>query len=172
MKALFALLIASPLAAGELTDAILAPGALAGMSAPLHYDHQLHLDGEVVNERLTLSPGPRLALAQDERPLGDFAPESAHPVVMYFLESIVRHMAEATGGSPHYIRNRIREALAAAPLGVAVQPFAEDPNRARMGEFAALTLRFGLGERGVLSLSADGGGGPDGYHETLTLAED
>ena len=44
-------------------------------------------------------------------------PASANPLLLYFLETTVRAMAEATGGSPYYIRNRIREALVAADLG-------------------------------------------------------
>ena len=61
----------------------------------------------------------------------------ANPLLLYFLETTVRVMAEATGGSPYYIRNRIREALVASDLGAAdgaerevtLTPFAADPNR-------------------------------------------
>ena len=55
------------------------------------------------------------------------------------------------------VRNRIREALAAAGLGqegtpreVTFMPFEDDPNRARMGAFAdlAIELRFDPARRG------------------------
>lgn len=167
MRFLLALLIATPLSAGELSDVILAPGALAGLERPLSYDRVL--DGET--GRLSLHPGARLSLVLDDRPVGDFARESAHPAVMFFLESTVRHMAEATGGSPFYIRNRIRDALARAPLDVPVTPFADDPNRARMGDFAALTLTFRTKGAQVVQLSADTKTGSGGYHESLTLVE-
>ncbi|MDH2328899.1 hypothetical protein QCN27_18790 [Cereibacter sp. SYSU M97828] len=167
MKFLLALLIATPLSAGELSDVILAPGTLSGLDGPLTYDR--NLGGE--SATLTLRPGPRLTLMLDGRPVGEFAAESAHPAVMFFLESTVRHMAEATGGSPFYIRNRIRDALAKAPLNAPVMPFAEDPNRAQMGQFAGLTLTFRTEGAEVLQLSADTAAGTGGYHESLTLVE-
>ncbi len=84
------------------------------------------------------------------QPVGTFPTGVANPLLLYFLETTVRATAEATGGSPYYIRNRIREALVAADLGagegaareVTLTPFAGDPNRAKMGAFADLTLRL------------------------------
>ena len=99
-----------------------------------------------------------------ERPVADFPASGPNPVLLYFLESTARGMAQATGGSPFYIRNRIREAVAAAgrgdgsPLEVAIVPFAADPNRGRMGGFADLTLRLRYDEGRpdqLLELSAD-----------------
>lgn len=167
MRVLFALLIATPLSAGELSDVILAPGALSGLDAPLTYDRKLGDESET----LLLRPGPRLTLILDGREVGAFAPDSAHPAVMFFLESTVRHMAEATGGSPFYIRNRIRDALAQAPLDAPVMPFSGDPNRAQMGQFAGLTLTFQTEGAEVLQLSADTAAGTGDYHESLTLVE-
>ena len=72
------------------------------------------------------------------QPVGTFPPGVANPLLLYFLETTVRVTAEATGGSPYYIRNRIREALIAADGGaeeaeggraVTLTPFAADPNR-------------------------------------------
>lgn len=171
MKILLALLLATPAAAGQLSDAILAPGALADMDRPAIYEHVLRKDGAETRDTLTLRPGARLVLYQGDRPVSDFAPQSAHPVVIYFLESTATHMAEATGGSPFYIRNRIREALSIAD-GMEITPFAADANRAKMGDFADLTLRFETEGTRVLSLSADTASGQDGYHESMTLEED
>jgi len=87
---------------------------------------------------------------------------AGHPLLLTFLESVVRSMAAATGGSPYYIRNRMREALGRTLEAEAVtvdpggekaeatrfvlEPFARDPNRARMGPFADLQLSITLAE--------------------------
>lgn len=114
-------------------------------------------------------------------PVGSFPTGVANPLLLYFLETTVRATAEATGGSPYYIRNRIREALVASDLGeapaagphsVTLAPFAGDPNRAKLGAFADLTLRiaFDPAEPGrILELSADTAGGEGGYHELMVL---
>ena len=117
------------------------------------------------------------------QPVGTFPPGVANPLLLYFLETTVRATAEATGGSPYYIRNRIREALVAADATgegaereAVLVPFAGDPNRAKMGAFADLTLRLRFDperpER-ILELSADTAPGEAGYHEKMVLiAED
>lgn len=90
-----------------------------------------------------------------------------NPVLLTFLESSLRAMANITGGSPFYIRNRIKAALrdsgTITPVTVKVGdemveaqqitfiPFQHDQNRARMGEFADLELRF------IVSDKAPGG---------------
>jgi hypothetical protein len=129
-----------------------------------------------------------LTNAGNARPVPSFPAAAAHPLLLIILESTVRNMAELTGGSPFYIRNRIREALwvaAAAPEPaellldgatlpaeeVVVRPFAEDPNRAEMGAFADLELRFVLSEDvpgGIARFEAEAGPAPDG---TPALAE-
>jgi hypothetical protein len=116
------------------------------------------------------------------RPVPSFPGVATHPLLLILLESTVRNMAELTGGSPFYIRNRMREALwvaAAAPEPtelalagatlpaelVVVRPFANDPNRSEMGAFADLQLRFVLSEDvpgGIARLEAETGPGPDG----------
>lgn len=94
------------------------------------------------------------------RQLEDFPADSGNPVVVTFLESSVNAMAKLTGGSPFYIRNRVKDALAkgadieeitaevnGAPVQVTrivYRPFDGDPNAGRMGQFAGLTLRFEL----------------------------
>ncbi len=94
----------------------------------------------------------------DPRPVPPMPADAGHPLLLIFLESTVRTMAETAGGSPYYIRNRIRESFwdsgEAEPVEIRYEgetvaaeelvyhPFAEDPNRDRMGGFADLTLRF------------------------------
>lgn len=90
-----------------------------------------------------------------DRIVGSF-PASVDPLVIYFFENAARNMAAITGGSPHYIRNRIKAALrtggavTVAPDGgstIIISPFLDDPNAARMKGFETLTL--------VISLAAD-----------------
>ncbi len=87
-----------------------------------------------------------------------FPVEAGNPLVMAFLESALRSMAQITGGSPFYLRNRIKESLRSGgqvmPTTIAIddksipatritfQPFRNDKNAARMGDFADLTLTF------------------------------
>lgn len=93
-----------------------------------------------------------------QRVLDNFPADAGNPVLVTFLESSVNAMARLAGGSPFYIRNRIKDAMAkggdveeatdtlgGAPVKVTrvvFEPFAADPNRAKMGAFADLTLTF------------------------------
>ena len=90
------------------------------------------------------------------RTIGSFPANVGNPMILYFVESVVRDMAALTGGSPFYIRNRIkaalerqipvREDIVATSDGpqegtsVTLHPFAEDPNRGKMMGFEALAL--------------------------------
>jgi hypothetical protein len=75
---------------------------------------------------------------------------SGNPVLMVFLERVTRAVGEATGGSPFYLRNRMKDAmrggLALENGVVAFRPFAEDPNRTRLGAFADLEIRIAVDE--------------------------
>jgi hypothetical protein len=106
----------------------------------------------------------RLTLTENgaTRPVPPFPADAGHPVLLVFLETIVRTMSTTTGGNAYYIRNRIREALweggetgttkfdhAGTPVAAdrtTIRPFAEDPNRDRMGPFANLELSFLLSD--------------------------
>lgn len=210
MKALVLALVfaGAPAGAGALSDLIMAPGLLA--QAPqgevLRYAHNRSLpappldrelpgagtdyalpqpvtDGEAIltatTDQLVLS-----LRASDGKPqdVASFPAGGSNPMLLFFLENVVRIVAAQTGGSPYYIRNRIKDALlssdaAAGPDGRAVvtlHPFASDPNRARLGDFADLALSLALdpdrpGQ--LLDLKADTGPTPDGYSERMTLIE-
>lgn len=174
--------------AGPLSDVILAPGAFQA-PAPgekTHYDMTggTNLVVQPVDQGAVLS----LALERTEgaRHIAMFPATGANPVLLYFLETLTQSISRATGGSPHYIRNRLREALGSAGLGSAtdmqaglavtqteLRPFAEDPNRDRMGVFADLTLRFGIAADGsgrLVSLSADTAAGGGTFAQTFTLS--
>ncbi|MDZ4135150.1 MAG: hypothetical protein U1D06_06085 [Paracoccaceae bacterium] len=127
--------------------------------------------------------------AGKQRQVVDFPVSGGNPVLMVFLESTVRSMAAIAGGSPFYIRNRIKDALrggGAVQAGerdfggqriavqeVTLRPFADDPNRARMGEFADLTLRFVVSDAvpgHFIHLSAETPVPTTGYHEVIALS--
>ncbi|MFB2595766.1 hypothetical protein ACEYYB_13050 [Paracoccus sp. p4-l81] len=124
-------------------------------------------------------PAVQMAIEQNgqRREMQEFPASGGNPVLMVFLEDVTRSMAAIAGGSPFYIRNRMKEALSKAkaePAGdgvtqVVMQPFAEDPNAPRMGDFAELklTIRMKDGLPGYFeSLTAETVEG--GYHEAIT----
>ena len=106
----------------------------------------------------------RLEFRQDDkgRALGRFPANVGNPMIMVFYESVIRDMAESAGGSPFYIRNRVKESLvqpAQIEPGEAVvngktvptqtvrlRPFEDDPNQARMRGFGDLTLSVTMSE--------------------------
>lgn len=193
------MLAAGPLHAGELTDLIMAPGVLSDLDRTLRYDHDRTLAGGAEPPGGTIAPralsggavslsrveapdGPKLALARVEdgkaMPTAEFSADGPNPLLLMFLENIVRNIATETGGSPYYIRNRIREALAAAPLTadgpqtLVLHPFSDDPNLSRLGDFATLAIAIGVDPARpgrLVELKADTGAGAAGYTETLTL---
>lgn len=198
------LLAAGPGLAGPLSDLIFAPGAAAGAAVEVSYAHARQVPGDlpedaalpkaVSDEVLTLAladgEAPRRVLTRQgpgtsgPAPVSEFPLAGPDPVLLFFLESTARNMAALTGGSPFYIRNRIREALGQADLGsevtmgdlparqIVLHPFEADPNRASMGAFAELALTLVVETEGAprfLSLSADTAAAEGGYHETLTL---
>lgn len=92
------------------------------------------------------------ATARIKRKIGPFPVSSGDPVLTFFLETVARDMAALTGGSPFYIRNRLKDALfrggeLADQDGHRVarfRPFADDPSRERMFGFDSLELSFVL----------------------------
>jgi hypothetical protein len=109
-----------------------------------------------------LAPGGRAVVegVEDDaaaRVIGNFDAGVGNPLAMVFLESTVTAIAEATGGSPFYIRNRIRDAMAGpgevqeavaqwegaevAATEIVLLPFVADAHRAELGAFADLEIR-------------------------------
>lgn len=138
----------------------------------------------------------RLSFVQDGRSkgIGSFPASVGNPVIMYFVESVIRDMAETAGGSPFYIRNRVKEALVesaqietvevmldGAPVtaqAVTMRPFAGDPNIDRMKGFGDLALTVTMSEEvpgWYYSLDArtaprDGAGSETDYRSVMTFA--
>lgn len=124
-------------------------------------------DGTIELSFATEGEGPETAtlmLYRDgqHRNLGSFPAGVGNPMIMYFYESVVRDMAVASGGSPFYIRNRVKEALTrevpveagtatfeGAEIDVSrvtLHPFADDPNAGRMEGFDDLALTVTMSE--------------------------
>jgi hypothetical protein len=190
------LLAPLPAPAGALSDLLMAPGLFeaAAVGSALVYDETRSVPDaeattvEAVDDdrvRLEVVKAGEMRLVREEDggavPLGTFPNGVANPLLLYFLETTVRVMAETTGGSPYYIRNRIREALVASDLGTArgearevtLSPFLHDANRSRMGSFGDLVIRLRFDPEApsrILELSADTPAGEGGYHERMVLA--
>ncbi|MFD1344726.1 hypothetical protein [Litorisediminicola beolgyonensis] len=111
---------------------------------------------------------------EKHRNLGSFPASVGNPMIMFFYETVVRDMAEIAGGSPFYIRNRVKDALiqpaemveGEAELNgetvpvttLTLRPFADDPNREKMKGFGDLTLTVTMSEEvpgWYLSLAAE-----------------
>lgn len=189
------LLLPLPASAGALSDLLMATGVFEGAeigSAVVYEETRDAPEVEGVSVtgvtggqvRLEVAGADELRLVREAdgvaTPVGTFSAGAANPLLLYFLENTVRAMAEATGGSPFYIRNRIREALVASDLGadeggareVVLAPFAADANRAQMGTFGDLAIRLRFDPAAparILELSADTPAGADGYHDRMTL---
>ena len=157
-----------------------APAALAGGALALLFEtpHLATLEtGDAVRYAHERRSAPALGLGGDVtdtvvlRRTGDTASEvtldaegrprtipfeglPGNPVLMVFLERVTRAAGDATGGSPFYLRNRMKDAMrgdltldGSAEGGVvSFQPFATDPNRARLGPFADLEIRITVDE--------------------------
>ena len=173
--------------AGPLSDLIMANGLFATAQPGDALRYSLSRDGKEAGEihLSVLQDGADklLLLERDEgsrAEIARFPATSANPLLLWFLENIVRDMAAQTGGSPFYIRNRIRDALVASEaqpgpdgrITVTLEPFAADPNRDRLGAFAALRLELSVNSDRpgkLLSLKADTGAAPGGYSEVMVL---
>lgn len=128
----------------------------------------------------------------ETEPLGRFDASVGNPVVMVFLERTVRTISEATGGSPFYIRNRIRDALAGpgvvtavtvpwdgediAATEVTLLPFVADTHRAELGAFADLEIHVVVSDAvpgwyHSISAEAPPAAGQESYDASLALAE-
>ena len=116
------------------------------------------------------------------RKIGPFPISAGDPVLTFSLETVTRDMAALTGGSPFYIRNRLKDALfrggeVTVQDGHKVasfQPFAQDPSRDRMYGFDSLTLRFVLDDpaRPIRQMLAETGplaGGKPAYRNDMVL---
>jgi len=195
---LAAAMLLAPLAAGagEAGDAVFAergPWQLGDEQIAWELD----LEGPpaegfrpVADGRLTLAEAidpsdgqPVLEMTREDgtrsRRIGPFPTSGGDPVLTFFLEQTARDMAAMTGGNPHYIRNRMKDALFRGGSltqqdGTTLaefKPFAEDPNAARMGGFESLTMTFVMADPAepIREMRAETGPGGPGYRSSLVL---
>ncbi|MDP3959077.1 MAG: hypothetical protein Q8Q26_03220 [Pseudorhodobacter sp.] len=196
---------AGPVIAGETYDLLFRSGALTNvaLAAGGGLDYAQISSGtaaEPVPESFLLAlriepdDTATLTLHQGDksRGLGSFPASVGNPVIMYFMETALRDMAEQSGGSPFYIRNRIKEALLGeaeivpvvvpfaghdvAAREITIRPFAQDAARSRMGGFADLALAVTVSEdlpgwyyALVATAPAAAGASGEGYSTAITL---
>ncbi|MEO1112690.1 MAG: hypothetical protein AAFY05_10170 [Pseudomonadota bacterium] len=97
---------------------------------------------------------------EKRRRVGAFPASVGNPLIMYFLETVVRDLSGLAGGSPFYMRNRIKAELLkkhpvqevslrlgkrdVAAQSIVLYPFRDDPARDRMRgiETLALSITF------------------------------
>lgn len=168
-SAAFALVLAAaapasgPARAAEPVDLLFDTAHLetAEPGAVLRYAHTRSSDpalgiGPDLDQTITIDVGEgrasRFTMDADGRPrsfdVSDGIP--GNPLLAVFLEQSLRAAAKATGGSPFYLRNRMREALgerltAVEPDAVfSMRPFAGDDNARKLGAFEDLEMVFEL----------------------------
>lgn len=163
-------LAATSLAAGEAGDAVFAdrgPWSLpeGGLSWSVQVKGPetpgfLPVESGEVTLQEAIDPSdnkPVLQLNQKTdnrtREVGPFPMSGGDPVLTFFLEQTTRDIAKLTGGSPFYIRNRLKDALFGAgeitqkdddQSTVQFRPFEGDPNAPQMQGFETLVLTFTL----------------------------
>ena len=200
-----ALVLHSGPSVADGTDLVFAPGQIAGLEPGqvLHYAHLRRGPdgtdaGPAEDGRITLTLKAQangraaiLTLTRADAERRELAPfpggdRAGNPLLLFFLETVSRRVAAATGGSPFYIRNRLRDAFrnggqvgpapgAEGARRVTYRPFEADPNAGRLGAFAELELRFALGNEvpgHFLALTAATPGDPPAYRESIRLTAD
>ena len=114
------------------------------------------------------------------REIGPFPISGGDPVLIFFLEQTARDVAKMTGGSPFYIRNRIKDAVfrggqiagEGETRTASFRPFDGDPNAARMQGFQTLTLTFVMGSdpaSPIREMTARTEGDAPGYENRMVL---
>ena len=195
------LLLATPVHAEEIYDLIFKQGTLSDVSEGLVYDRETIVAsnpdyGQRNTGGVELGFAPeemavlRFVQGEQHRNLGQFPATVGNPIIMYFVETVLRDVAHEAGGSPFYIRNRIKEALITpAPIEdttvsfgdgevaarqITFRPFEDDKNRDRMGVYGNLEMTFVMSEEVPgwyvsLAAVAPDGNGDAGYSNVLNL---
>lgn len=188
----------------ETYDLIFKTGTLADLDAQDRIDYARELtvpadpayaEANTGSVSLSIEPDNVARLQFDHqgtrRNIGTFAADVGNPVVMYFIETVLRDMAKQSGGSPFYIRNRIKESLLeTTPIedvsvefedqpvearNITLRPFIEDENRERMRGFQNIELIFTVSDeipgwyQSLVATVENPAGGDPIYSNALTL---
>ncbi len=133
------------------------------VSAPKDRSLETRSNGTI---KLTFTPGDMVDLNFETdskaRRVGTFPANVGNPLIMYFLETVVKDLASFAGGSPYYIRNRIKAALLqdrpvrerqialegrqVASRSIVLYPFKDDPASDRMRGVETLALTVTVSE--------------------------
>ncbi|MCP4073735.1 MAG: hypothetical protein GY742_18715 [Hyphomicrobiales bacterium] len=159
----------APLQAAQTYDLIFKTGTLSEVSKDsiLVYNRNILVNGkpkvsadETGSVKLTFEPDDmaKLEFTRDKkrRVVGSFPATVGNPIIMYFVETVIRDVAHNTGGSPFYIRNRVKESLIqfaeienkVLPFGgndvpvkqITLHPFLNDKNIGKMRGYGNLAL--------------------------------
>lgn len=170
------LAMAQTASAAETYDLLFRTGTLDGISRETALTYERKVSARANEEVAARENGTvRLVFVPDNmaeltfrqgdrhRTIGAFPANVGNPMILYFVESIVRDMAATSGGSPFYIRNRIKAALeqknpvreetietgngSLEATIVTLRPFADDPNRDRMTGFGDLVLTVTMSDQ-------------------------
>lgn len=116
---------------------------------------------DVVRNKGKLHAALRFLSGERRRALPEVDDAQGNPVLLGFLEHDIAEMKRLTGGSVTYFRKRIRMALASAQLtpqrityggktvdgqSVRIQPYLDDPLRARFEHYVGKTYTFVLSD--------------------------
>ena len=200
-----------PLAAAQTYELLFRSTALKGLEAvpggsearqtTLVYDRVVsgartgEADGSFSID-LKIKPDGNVAMAlhqgERSRGLGTYPGSVGNPLIMYFLESVLADIASQSGGSPYYLRNRVKEALLrdakvmpvslrhgngdVAARKVTIRPLVNDKARKQMGRFSELALTVTVSEAIpgwyyslVATVPAASGGREVGYSNAITF---
>lgn len=149
---------------------------LAGITAPTTLHYRFRKSGsleEGFEDQVSIDLKPQAdgsccigsgAFLTDARRISvpDVEGASGNPVILYFLENDVRNMQRLTTGQPNHFRKRIRMAVyndakvqerlaryngkEITVTEIAIDPYRDDPNRARFEKFAHKTYLFEISE--------------------------
>ncbi|MDB6179256.1 hypothetical protein PAF17_17330 [Paracoccus sp. Z330] len=126
-------------------------------------------------------PALQLERRTDQRSqkIGPFPVSGGDPVLTFFLEQTSRDMARLTGGSPFYIRNRIKDAVfrgghldqGEGNIIATFRPFENDPNAEKMNGFQTLQLTFVLDspDAPIREMRAATDGDTPGYLNSMVM---
>ncbi|MEM7057596.1 MAG: hypothetical protein AAF557_08405 [Pseudomonadota bacterium] len=175
------------LSVGQLVEYSHTRGGTAGEAVNPISDGQIRVQVQTANDgsreaEVTMGAPGKL------RPVSVWPASAGNPILPIFLESALRSMSNATGGSTFYIRNRIKDALGTGGTittvtldvdGASVEAqeivfalFENDKNRDRMGAFADMTLTFVVSEQtpgDIIRFTAETGDGDTAYREEIAF---
>lgn len=208
LAAALSLTTAGTVSAGEAQDRIFRVGLLDPIETGISLVYRHERAGKLAVGSVPAIPEGSIELEISEREGGRAAtvelieggqPRSravlsatgGHPVLLIFFETTARNVAALTGGNPFYIKNRMREALAAEvpvepvdvvhdaeqvpAFSITFRPFENDPNQAELGAFAKLELTMVLSEAvpgevaRLVASAAPADGGAPAFAETITF---